>query len=147
VSELADRRRFERALHDGVQQDLIALAVRLQLAAGSGEAGAALEELRRDVHRTIEATRALAAEIYPPTLDARGLTETLRGVAHVRIRDVGRHPPELEAAVYFYCVTAGADVELYEEEGRLCVAAPGAIDSRFREPAEAAGAVFHDSAR
>jgi signal transduction histidine kinase len=152
VSDLAERRRFERALHDGVQQDLIALAVRLQLAqellaTDAGEAALVLEELRNDVHTALDSLRALSAEIYPPLLDARGLRDALNGIPRVRLHDVGRHAPDIEAAVYFCCLESPAEIDVYEADGRLRIEVRGTITSRFRELAEAAGVTFHESAR
>ena len=153
VNELADRRRFERALHDGVQQDLIALSVRLQLAqqllaTDAAATASLLEELRQEVHTAIDAARALATSIYPPTLDARGLEVALRGISRVRVHGVGRHSPDLEAAAYFCCLETDAEVDLYEEEdGRLRIEVHGALSSRFRDLAAAAGASVYETAR
>lgn len=152
MSELADRRRFERALHDGVQQDLIAIAVRLQLArqlltTDSVAAAAELEELEREIHAAIESVRALAADIYPATLDARGLADALRGLPRVRVHGVGRHSPELEAAVFFCCVDADGEIDLYDADGGLRVEVRGTVSPRYRALAEAAGASFYDAAR
>lgn len=79
----ADRRGVERELHRGVQQDLVALAVNLELAAqlvdkDPGAARALLEEMRRDAQRAIEQTAELAQRISPPLLDAGGLVVALR---------------------------------------------------------------------
>jgi signal transduction histidine kinase len=112
---IGERRRIERALHDGVQQDLIALSVRLQLLRDlvGDERPAALElldELQRDTRDALERLRALASEIYPPLLDAAGLPDALREAgrhaqASVRVAagGLGRYPAEVEAAVYFVC--------------------------------------------
>ena len=115
VAADSDRRAFERALHDGVQQDLIAIAVRLQLArqlsaADLPAAVEVLDEVRREVGETLDNVRALANEIYPSLLEARGLPDTIRGAASrarlvptVEATDVGRYPMEVEAAAYFCC--------------------------------------------
>jgi signal transduction histidine kinase len=65
------RRELERALHDGVQQDLIAIAVRVQLVRRLAETDplAMLEQLdalSREIHDAVERVRELAAEISPP---------------------------------------------------------------------------------
>src|ERR1700733_4164229 len=78
-----ERRTLERALHDGVQQDLIALSVRLQLArrlAATDRQAAfeLLDEVAGDVREALERVRALAEAVYPSLLDARGLGEALR---------------------------------------------------------------------
>jgi signal transduction histidine kinase len=128
---ISERRRLERALHDGVQQDLTALAVELQLATGGR-----LDELRRDVHAALDRVRALADEIYPSLLDAGGLAAALPGVARragVRLRldtaPGARGTPAAEAALVFACRSvfeaAAADTEVtvsvQAAEGRLQV--------------------------
>lgn len=109
----ADRRRFERALHDGVQQDLIAISVRLQLlrtlVTDDRVAGLELlDELEAEARSALDRTRTLAAEIYPSLLDLRGLPDALREAARtagvrasVEAPGLGRLPPDLESAVYF----------------------------------------------
>jgi len=118
--EAADgvRRKIERMLHDGVQQDLIALSVRLQLGRrlAATDLPAALElldEIASDVHDALERVRSLADDVYPSLLDARGLRDALRqaaagsGVeATVEAVGVGRHPAEIELAAYFICRAA-----------------------------------------
>jgi len=114
----AERRRIERALHDGVQQDLIAVAVRLQLArqlADSDVPGALtlLDEIREDVRAALERVQALADAIYPSLLGAQGLPDALRGAAsalgvptRLEAEALGRLPDEIEAAAYFCCRAA-----------------------------------------
>jgi signal transduction histidine kinase len=109
-----ERRRIERAIHDGVQQDLAALSVRLQLArrlAGTdlGSALALLGEIEADVRESLARVARLANEIYPSLLDARGLGDALRDAAaaagvplSIEAADE-RYPAEVEAAVYFFC--------------------------------------------
>lgn len=125
---VADRRRFERALHDAVQQDLVALAVELQLL-GARVEDPAVEELRRAVHDALGRARALADEIYPSVLDAQGLRGTTR-----------RYPPELEAVVAL-CSRTAAAAAIREEPGRLVVELRGVADrTAARDLLEAAGA-------
>lgn len=114
----AGRRRIERDLHDGPQQHLVALAVNLQLARQLVDtdpiaAKALLEELSVDIREALDAVRELAHAVYPPLLLDRGLTEALKGAGRrstvpVRVEStlVDRHPPEVEATVYFCCVEA-----------------------------------------
>lgn len=104
-----ERHRIERALHEGVQQDLIALSVRLQLLERSISADphavpALLAEMRADVRAVLERVRELAESVYPPLLADRGLAEALRALGS-RVDDEGAaHPPEaVEAAAYFCC--------------------------------------------
>jgi signal transduction histidine kinase len=104
------RRAIERSLHDGVQQQLVALGVKLQLARQVADTDpvqlhALLDEMRRDAHEALDTVRQLAWEIYPALLLDRGLTETLRAVAtRVEADGIGRYPRDVEAAVYFSCL-------------------------------------------
>ncbi|WP_146605045.1 sensor histidine kinase [Jiangella anatolica] len=111
----ASRRQIERNLHDGAQQRLVALAVKLGLARrlATGDSATLLEELRTDVQETLVELRELAHGIYPPLLREHGLGEALRnaaGRASIPVRveaDTGlRYPPDAEAAVYFCCLEA-----------------------------------------
>ena len=114
----AERRKIERNLHDGAQQHLVALAVNLRLAKDilsddPETAGEMLEALASDVKDTIQELRDLAHGIYPPLLMDSGLGEALRAAANrspldvtVEADGVGRHPAEIEAAVYFCCLEA-----------------------------------------
>ena len=82
----ADRRRIERELHDGAQQDLVGLAVKLQQARGlvdsdPAAAGVLVDEMRGDVQESLDRLRALAQRIYPPQLEAGGLPAALRSAA------------------------------------------------------------------
>ena len=109
----AERRRIERDLHDGAQQHLVALAVGIRLVRDALAAGASagdvdlLDELDRGVRESIASLRDLAHGIYPPLLRDAGLGEALRAAAKrspldvtVRAGTLGRHPEQVEAAVY-----------------------------------------------
>lgn len=133
----ADRRRLERDLHEGVQQDLIALAVNLQLASRLADtdpaaAKALLAEMRRDVQQALDETARLAQRIYPPLLETGGLAAALRSAAAgagIRVTlDVpaaATYPPEVVGAIYWSCRDAlehagagsRATVTVREEEG------------------------------
>ncbi len=114
----AERRRIEHDLHDGAQQDLVALAINLRLArdlVSSDPAAAeeALAQLGRDVDEAIGGMRDLAHGIYPPLLQERGLGDALRAAAartpivvSFETEGVGRHPADVESAVYFCCLEA-----------------------------------------
>jgi len=139
---LADRRRFERALHDGVQQDLIALSVRLQLLDAAGA-----DELRAELHGALDRVRAVAADLYPPLLDARGLVDSLRTLAPVESESFGPEPPrETAAAIYFACRAAveeggAAAFRLRRRGAELLVELDGSVElpQHARDLAEAAG--------
>jgi signal transduction histidine kinase len=119
-----ERRAFERALHDGVQQHLLALAVNLQLARelcdrDPAAVPAFLEGLRGDVHTALEEAQRLGEAIYPAVLADHGVPEALRAAGvRVEAARVGRYPTELEAATYFACVGARS-VRLWDERGSL----------------------------
>lgn len=114
------RRTIERRLHDGPQQHLVALAVKVVLAeqaldAGdAGEARRILAELRGEVQATVQQLRDLATMIYPPLLADHGLGQALRAAAARAAHDVDltvdddgrRYPPEVEEAAYFSCLEA-----------------------------------------
>ena len=114
----AERRRIERDIHDGAQQQLIALAVNLRVARELAQQDPAasrelLRQLGGDVRDTLEDVRALAHGIYPPLLLDSGLAPALRAAAaraaidvQIEIGTLGRHPADVEASVYFCCLEA-----------------------------------------
>jgi signal transduction histidine kinase len=109
----AERRGIERALHEGVQQDLVGLAATLEVAAGSMDsdpaaAKALLDELQLEARRALTDVQELANRVFPPLLEAGGLVAELRAAASragVQARidvDVDEpSPPEIAGAVYF----------------------------------------------
>ena len=113
-----ERRRIERNLHDGAQQDLIALKLKLAAAQGMAEQDPRqtrelLEGLVADVSNAVETLRELARGIYPAVLADLGLVAALEAQAarspltvEVHADSVQRFPPEIEAAVYFCCLEA-----------------------------------------
>ena len=115
-----ERRRIERDLHDGAQQRLVALRIKLELAAerageddGDGDGAASLRALGADVDEALEEVRSLARGIYPAPLADRGLVEGLRAAAMscalpatVLAAGVGRYPRAIESAAYFCCLEA-----------------------------------------
>jgi signal transduction histidine kinase len=139
----AERRRIERNLHDGAQQHLVALSVKVRLIEQFAErdperAKSLMNQLQEDVGSAIEELRSLAHGIYPPLLSSAGLGVALSAAcrraplpASLEADSVGRHAPEIEAAVYFCCLEAlqnaskyaGAEatarVRIWEEAGGL----------------------------
>jgi signal transduction histidine kinase len=119
------RRQIERNLHDGAQQHLVALAVKVGLinalvTSDPETAAALLEELRSDVHAALAVLRELAHGIYPPLLTDRGLKEALSAAAGrsalpttVSAGEIGRLAVDIEAAVYFCCVEALQNASKY----------------------------------
>jgi len=114
----AERRRIERDLHDGAQQRLVSLRIKLELAEEAlrddPDVGAErLNALGPEVQATLDEIRALAHGVYPPLLADRGLGEALRAAAllaplaaTVSADGIGRYRPEVESAVYFCCLEA-----------------------------------------
>jgi signal transduction histidine kinase len=150
----AERRGIERALHEGVQQDLVGLAANLEVAVGWGEsapvaAKALLEELQRETRRALTEMQELANRIFPAFLEAGGLVAELRAAASragvpVKLAADSAPPPEIAGAVYF-CVLdvfehapAGTpvDVNVRGEEGAVAfeIDADGDLGSERRAP-------------
>ena len=120
-----ERRRLERDIHDGVQQQLVALNVQLGLLARVAErdpaaAARTAVELQAQATSTLEDLRDLARGIYPPLLADQGLTAALEAQARKAVvtttldtEGVGRYPQEVEAAVYFSVLEALNNVAKY----------------------------------
>jgi signal transduction histidine kinase len=113
-----ERQRIERDLHDGAQQSLVALRIRLQLAGellqeSPARAEQLLSELDIEVDQALEQVRSLARGVYPSLLADLGLRDALRAAAlrnpvrtTVDVDGLGRYPPEIETAIYFCCLEA-----------------------------------------
>ncbi|HZD17889.1 MAG TPA: histidine kinase, partial [Actinomycetota bacterium] len=137
-----ERRKIERDLHDGAQQQLVALAVKARLAetmVGEDEERerALLQEVTREAQETLESLRDLARGIFPPLLAEEGLFAALEvqsGKAPmpvaVRANGLGRYSREIEATVYFcvlealqnaakYADASAAEVVLDASDGTL----------------------------
>ena len=120
-----ERRRLERNLHDGAQQHLVALKVKLGLAEmlltrDPTKAVATLEQLKGDADEALETLRDLARGIYPPLLADRGLVVALESQARkavvpvsVRADGVERYSQDVEATVYFCVLEALQNVQKY----------------------------------
>jgi signal transduction histidine kinase len=112
----AERRRLERELHDGAQQRLVAVRVKLgllrELVPQDGEIARRFDELESGLTDAFLALRELAHDIYPAVLVAEGPGAALRAAADrceatVSVdADVGRYPVEIESAVYYACAEA-----------------------------------------
>ena len=132
-----ERRRLERNLHDGAQQDLVALAIKLRLAStvveeDTAEARQLPGELQEDAAGALSNLRDLARGIYPPLLADRGLVPALRAQADkspipvvVYADGIGRFGQNIEAAVYFCCLEALRNIAKYAaaSHAHICVAA------------------------
>ena len=114
----SERRRIRQNLHDGAQQHLLALLIRLELAGEEIERDPArgvhlIHELTGEVEETLDEIRVLAHGIDPPLLSGRGLVEALKAsIAGTPISTtldadgIGRYPTEVETCVYFVCMEA-----------------------------------------
>ena len=122
-----ERRKLERNIHDGAQQQLVALAVKLRLAQSlivrdPDRAEALLTELLSESNRALDDLRDLARGIYPPLLADKGLAAALEAQAArspvpttVASDGVGRYPQEIEAAAYFSCLEAMQNIAKYAD--------------------------------
>jgi signal transduction histidine kinase len=148
------RRRIERNLHDGAQQHLVAMAVKVGLARqlldkDPTAASTMLEELRNDVQVTVGELRELAHGIYPPLLRDRGLPEALVTAANrsvlpteVRAEGLGRYPTDVEAAVYFCCLEAMQNAGKHAGEGAAVTVSVEQVDGELRFSVADDGAGF-----
>lgn len=137
IAEAADRerRRIERDLHDGLQQRLVAVAMRLGLAAAIGERDPArgaevVETARRDLEAAIEGLRELANGILPAALAERGLAAALADLRDGAPVPVVLHvalehgcPPPVEAAAYFVVSEGITNAAKHAGPGTVRVAA------------------------
>jgi signal transduction histidine kinase len=131
------RRRLERNIHDGAQQDLVALGIKLRLAGMTvdddpAEAKEMLGELQADAAGALANLRDLARGIYPPLLADLGLVAALNAQAAksavpvaVEVDGIGRFPQDTEAAVYFCCLEALQNIAKYAHatQARICLRA------------------------
>jgi signal transduction histidine kinase len=138
----AERRRLERNIHDGSQQQLVALSVKARLARGfvdrdPEKTADLLGQIEGELQTALDDLRDLARGIYPPLLADKGLGAALEAQARrsplpvtVDSDSLGRYPQEVEAAVYFSCLEAlqnvakhasasAASVTLSQSNGRL----------------------------
>jgi signal transduction histidine kinase len=129
-----ERRKIERNIHDGAQQQLVALAVKLRLAEtlatgeGAEKTAATLEQLQSDAGTALEDLRDLARGIFPPLLADKGLPDAIAAQARkspvpvdVDADNVGRYPQEVEAAVYFCSLEALQNVAKYAHASRASI--------------------------
>jgi signal transduction histidine kinase len=129
----SERQRIERNLHDGAQQQLVALTVQLTLLDGAADDPAEVRqltgELRGGLRAALDDLRALARGIYPPLLADQGLAAALQAQAGraplpvlVEADGIGRYPRDAEATVYFCVLEALQNVAKYAQAARATVA-------------------------
>jgi signal transduction histidine kinase len=112
----ADRRAFERELHDGLQQQLVALSIDLRnlarlIDADPVAAHALLDEMTANVRTAMADATTLAGRIYPPLLAERGLATSIRAAAEgfgitivIDAPASAGYPPEIATTIYWTCV-------------------------------------------
>jgi signal transduction histidine kinase len=127
------RRKLERDLHDGAQQNLVAIKVKLNLVEMFAErepakAKALLAELTADTGDALDTLRDLARGIYPPLLAEQGLGAALESQARkatlpvaIEVDGIGRYSQDTEAAVYFCVLEALQNVQKYAEASQATV--------------------------
>jgi signal transduction histidine kinase len=128
-----ERRRLERNIHDGAQQQLVALTVKLrlleQIAGRDPDKAVALAaQLQAETTQALEDLRDLARGIYPPLLADEGLPAALAAQARkspvsaiVDADGIGRYAADIEAAVYFSCLEALQNVAKYAEASQVVI--------------------------
>ena len=128
-----ERRKLERNIHDGAQQQLVALQVRQRLAEqlidrDPAKAKEMLGQIQVDTGTALDDLRDLARGIYPPLLADKGLVSALESQARkatmpVRIdaHDLGRFPQDVEAAVYFCTLEALQNTAKYADANEVVI--------------------------
>ncbi len=123
------RRQIEQDIHDGVQQHLVALAVKVRLieqlqSRDRAKAAELLASLGGDLSDTLQELRDLAHGIYPPLLADKGLAEALASAARraalpteVEVAGIGRYSRVVEATAYFCCLEAFQNAGKYAGAG------------------------------
>jgi signal transduction histidine kinase len=126
-----ERRRIERNIHDGAQQQLVALTVKMRLAQtlatrDAEKTATMLEQMQRETQTALEDLRDLARGIYPPLLADKGLVAALEAQVRktgvdvaIRDRGIGRYRQDLESAVYFSVLEALQNVAKYAGASRV----------------------------
>ena len=137
-----ERRRLERDLHDGAQQRLIAVKIRLGIAARATRravmgdsvavmaAADTIDAALRDADLAIDELRDLVHGIYPIALDSEGLAPALRAQGRSAPLPVSvrndlppgvRYPRDIEAAAYFCCLEAIQNATKHARASRIDV--------------------------
>jgi len=124
-------RTLERNIHDGAQQQLVALAVQAKVARTVAErdpaaAAQMLEQIQSSANDALENLRDLARGIYPPLLADRGLAAAIEAQARkasvpatVSADGLGRYPQEVESAVYFSVLEALTNIAKYAQASNV----------------------------
>ncbi len=128
-----ERQRIERNLHDGAQQQLVALMIQLAVLDDAADDPAEVRELTGELkdglHAALDDLRALARGIYPPLLAEQGLGAAVRAQAGraplpvlVEVGGIGRYRRDAEATAYFCILEALQNVAKYARASSATVA-------------------------
>jgi len=128
----SERRKLERNLHDGAQQQLVAARVQLGLLERVAEDSDRVRQMTRllqdALQEAVDELRDLARGIFPPLLADKGLAVALeaqgrKGAVATTVESdgVGRYPQEVEATVYFCALEAMQNVAKYAEASSTTV--------------------------
>jgi signal transduction histidine kinase len=152
-----ERRRIERDLHDGGQQRLVALRIRLDLAEelmkqNPARVTAILHQLGGEIDAALDELRSLAAGVYPSLLAARGLPDAIRTAAlqspvpaSVEVEGSDRYSDEVETAAYFCCIEALQNVAKHAPDATSVVISLSRNgDLRFEVRDDGPGFVVND---
>lgn len=130
----AERRRLERDLHDGAQQQVVALKLKIALGehiarkAGDEDAALRMGHLTAEVQETLEEIRRVARGIYPQLVESESVVTAIRTRAlgspipvDVSAANVGTYPPDVQAAIYFAAVEAITNASAYARPSHIDV--------------------------
>ncbi|SDK38713.1 sensor histidine kinase [Nonomuraea jiangxiensis] len=128
----SERRRIERDLHDGAQQRLVALTMKLGLAGldlpPGSPAAVQVEEARVEAMKALAELRELIRGVHPQVLTDRGLTAAVRDVAgrspvsvDVDLSLAARPSASVEATAYYVVCEALANVAKHSGATRCSV--------------------------
>ena len=132
----AERRKIERNLHDGAQQQLVALTIQLSLLADAADDPGLIRqlvpELTAGLKTALADLRDLARGIYPPLLADQGLVVALRTQAakcpvpvQLAADQVGRYPQDAESTVYFCALEALQNVVKHAHAAAVAIRLTG----------------------
>ena len=126
----AERRKFERDLHDGAQQHLVALRIRLGLARefADPEVAERLDDVGNELEEILEELRDVAHGLHPPLLREFGLRDALASAVRrsasptkLEAAAIGRFSEDVEATVYFCCMESLQNVDKHAGSGATAV--------------------------
>lgn len=130
-----ERRRLERNLHDGAQQQVVAMKLKLSLAEqmalkeGAEEMAQQLAGLAEEAQQAVDEIRSLARGIYPPLLQSEGVVAAIKAHAAaaaipvvVTSEGIDRYPKDVESAIYFAAVEATANAVRHGDPSRIAIA-------------------------